>query len=53
MDEFVNILVALVAIMYWYKAEKKAAGLQKNKKKYKFVCNVIVTTRGMDHSKVI
>jgi hypothetical protein len=53
MDEFMNILVALMAIMYWYKGEKKVAGLTKNKKKDKFVCNVIVTARSMDHSKVI
>jgi hypothetical protein len=53
MDELLNILVALVAIMYWYKAKKKAARLMKNKKKDKNVCNAIVTAESMDNFKVI
>lgn len=52
MDDFVHTLLSNVCIMYWYKAQKKAAGLSKNWKRDKYVCNVILRTRTMDHSKV-
>jgi hypothetical protein len=52
MNEFLHLLVATVAIMYWYKYLKKAVGLVKNKKKNKFFCNVIFTARDIDHSQV-
>jgi hypothetical protein len=47
MDDTVHKLLLDVCISYWYKAQKKIAGVVKNKKKDRHVCNVIIKARSM------
>jgi hypothetical protein len=46
-DETLHTITIDVCISYWYKGQKKIAGIVKNTRKDKHVCNAIIQARNL------